>query len=385
MKVIQAVNGVFHHFELARQLEAQGHTAKIFTTFPWQRIKREGIPQRHVRSFPWVHTPQLLVSRYWQIPGRLNAQINHLNFRSFDAWITRNLKPCDAYIALSGSGLKSGQRAQQLGSKYICDRGSSHIRYQDSIVTEEYRIWGFEQPACDPWMIDREEAEYAKADAITVASEFSRRSFLEMGVPAKKVNKIPYGVKLDSFRRTGEPAKNSFDILFAGSVSLRKGIPYLLEAFQRFRYPGKRLRLIGNVEPSAKAILAKMDLTGVEILGRMPQHELVEYMSKSHVLVLPSIEDGFGLVITQAMACGCPVISSEHTGGPDLLQDGIAGFVVPIRSAKAIAAHLQQMADDPGLRQRMSEAALLQVQSVGGWHDYGAQYIEFLKTLTRTG
>jgi alpha-maltose-1-phosphate synthase len=105
-------------------------------------------------------------------------------------------------------------------------------------------------------------------------------------------------------------------------------------------------------------------------------------MSTSHVMVLPSIEDGWGLVMGQAMACGCPVISSDHTGGPDLYSHGVEGFIVPIRSADAIAQSLQQLADDPHLRQSMSEAALRRVKSLGGWEDYGRQYAAFLQELT---
>jgi glycosyltransferase involved in cell wall biosynthesis len=104
-------------------------------------------------------------------------------------------------------------------------------------------------------------------------------------------------------------------------------------------------------------------------------------MSQSHVLVLPSIEDGFGMVITQAMACGCPVISSTNTGGPDLYCDGKEGFIVPIRSPESIHTALQQLADDSSLQQRMSEASLQLVQSFGGWHQYGENYSRFLKAL----
>jgi alpha-maltose-1-phosphate synthase len=108
-------------------------------------------------------------------------------------------------------------------------------------------------------------------------------------------------------------------------------------------------------------------------------------MSTSHVMVLPSIEEGLALVQGQALACGCPMISSENTGGADLFSHGIEGFFVPIRSADAIAERLQQLADDPTLRQSMSEAALRRVKSLGGWEQYGLQYANFLTNLTSSG
>jgi starch synthase len=108
-----------------------------------------------------------------------------------------------------------------------------------------------------------------------------------------------------------------------------------------------------------------------KVLGHLPQAQLKDLMSRSHALVLPSIEEGLALVQAQAMACGCPVIGTDHTGSEDLYTDGQEGFIVPIRRADLIAERLTQLADQPDLRARMSQAALLRVKQTGGWHAYG--------------
>jgi glycosyltransferase involved in cell wall biosynthesis len=233
----------------------------------------------------------------------------------------------------------------------------------------------------DPYFVEREEAEYSQADAITVPSSFALRSFVQMGVPKEKLRRIPYGVRLDRFRRVAEPPRDEFRVLFAGTVSLRKGVPYLLEAFRALRHPRKRLRLVGPVTGEMQGLLHRFDLTDVELVGRVPQVEMAEYMSSSHVMVLPSIEEGLALVQGQAMACGCPLISSEHTGGEDLFSESVEGFLVPIRSSAVIAQRLQQLADDVDLQQRMSEAALARVQSLGGWSEYGDQWANLVTDL----
>lgn len=383
MRILQAANGVFHHFELARQLDAQGHTGQIFSTFPWRRLHREGLPRDRVRTFPWIHTPQLVLAHRLHITDSLNRQITRAMFQTFDGWVAGNLTACDAYVALSSSGFRSGPRAQELGARYVCDRGSSHIRYQNEVVSEEMRYWGLEPRVVDPFMIDREEAEYARADAVTVPSKFAYQSFLAKGFPESKLRRVPLGVRLEFFKPEGGPPPESFDILFVGSVTVRKGIPYLLQAFQKVRHPGKRLRIVGGVPDEMRAVIARFDLSNVELIGTVSQSEVRRYMSTSHVMVLPSVEDGWGMVMGQAMACGCPVISSDHTGGPDLYTHGIEGFIVPIRSADTLADSLQQLADDPLLRQSMSEAALIRVRSLGGWADYGSQYAAFLNSLTK--
>lgn len=292
------------------------------------------------------------------------------------------MSPCDAYVALSGAGETSGAQAQKMGAKYVCDRGSSHVRYQGQIMSEEYRRWKVSVPPFDSRFIAREENEYENANAITVLSEFARKTFLECGVPAKKIHKMLLGVQLDAFRSTAEPSVDSFEVLFAGALCFRKGIPDLLDAFRRLRHPRKRLRMVGVVTREIQPYLKTQSLTDVEITGPLPQSDLARIMNQSHVLVLPSIEDGFGMVITQAMACGCPIISSQNTGGPDLYDDGAEGFIVPIRSPESICFALQLLADDPALRQKMSEASLRIVHSFGGWHQYGENYSNFLKALS---
>lgn len=381
LRVVQAVSGTFHHFDLARELHGRGYLARIYSTYPMWRLRREGVPDEYVRTFPWIHTALMGLPRYVRVPQRVRKELELVNIRMFDAWVASSLEDCDVFVGISGSGLKAGRTAQSRGAKYVCDRGSSHIRYQMEILLEEYGRWGFPRKQVDPRVVEREEAEYAIADAITVPSEFSRRSFLAKDVPAAKLHKVPYGVRLDRFKKTGEPPAEGFDVLFAGAVSIRKGIPYLLEAFSRFRHPKKRLRLAGPVEEEMSSLLAGFDLTNVEVLGRQTQAELAKVMSESHVMVLPSVEDGFGLVMAQAMACGTIVIASKNTGGPDLFTDGVEGFVVPIRSAEAIASRLTQLADDPDLRCRMSVAALKRVEHLGGWNDYGAQCAAVYKQL----
>jgi glycosyltransferase involved in cell wall biosynthesis len=196
------------------------------------------------------------------------------------------------------------------------------------------------------------------------------------------VHVIPYGVRLDRFRPTGKPSDDAFEVLFAGQVSLRKGIPYLLEAFSILRHPHKRLTIVGSVQEDMRELLRKVPTENVIFTGSIAQPDLAVSMSRSHVLALPSVEEGLALVQGQAMACGCPVIGTTATGAEDLFTDGLEGFIIPERDVRALADRLQQLADDPGLRARMSEAALQRVRSLGGWDTYGERWDDLLHTLT---
>ena len=287
----------------------------------------------------------------------------------------------DALIGISGSSLRAGALIQRTGGVFICDRGSTHQRYQEQLLAYEFRRWGVATPPSDPRDTRREEAIYAACDAITVPSTMAARSFAEMGVPRNKVHVIPYGVRLENFQPTGEPSADTFDVLFAGAVGLRKGVPYLLDAFARLRHPRKRLRIVGTVQEDIRSVLPKLPMENVEMLGSVPQSELAALMSRSHVLALPSIEEGLALVQAQAMACSCPVVCSTNTGGEDLFSDGVEGFIIPIRDPIVLANRLQQLADDPALQRSMREAALKRVTSIGGWKEYGDRWERLLQSL----
>jgi starch synthase len=382
MKVDQAVGGVFHHFELGRELHRRGLLGSIYSTFPWLRLKREGLPRTKVQTFPWIHTPEMLLGKVNMLPSWLSDESGYLNTLLFDEWTARRIHDCDAFIAISGCGLKTGDLVQKRGGVFICDRGSSHQRFQERIVSEEHSRWGVNTPVSDPRDTVREEKIYERADAIAVPSSFAQRSFLDLGVPAHKVHVLPYGVHLANFGKIADPAKNAFEVLFVGGVALRKGVPYLLEAFKLIRHPNKRLRIVGSMSPCFRQVLGRLPQNNVEFVGPVPQSLLPDMMSRSHVLVLPSVEDGFGLVLSQALACGCPVIASTNTGAADLINDGEEGFIVPIRDVKSLTERIQRFADDPELYRRMSEAALRRVQKIGGWTQYGNLWESLLRHLT---
>ena len=384
MQIVQAVLGAFHHFDLAHELHERGHLKKIYSTWPWARLKREGVPREFVESFILLHTPNYLLSRSRLYPKSLYWKIERLNLDAFDAWLSWKMPECDAFVAISSVGLKTGALVQRRGGKFICDRGSTHHRHQTNVLVEEYARWGIPNPPVLMGHTVLEEAIYAEADAITVPSTRAVKSFVDMGVPAAKMHRIPYGVRLERFCPVASPPdiRERFEAVFVGHVSLRKGIPYLLEAFAKVQHPNKRLRVVGAMQKEIEALLPRFPVESVEFLGAKPQAELPGILSSSHVLVLPSVEEGLALVQAQAMACGCPVLASTATGSEDLYADGVEGFIVEDRDVAAFADGMQRLIDTPGLQQQLSAAALARVRTIGGWHEYGERWQAMLKELT---
>ena len=353
----------------------------IYTGYPRFKLRQEGLPQSLIHSLPWLGLSYQAFIRVVK-DARLVHGFGWLTDNNEDLYVSTVVPPCDVFMALGATGLHTGRKVQRRGGVYICDRPCSHIRYQDTILREEYRLNGLTFAGVDPRAIAKEEAEYAAADAVVVPSTFVKRSFIEMGFPEAKLRQVPYGVDLSRFHPVGEPDPDEFSVLFAGSAAIRKGVRYLLEGFAGLDHPRKRLTFVGSVSPEAKALIDRAAETlPVTCLGHVPQLRLKEIMSRSHVMVLPSVEEGLALVQAQAMACGCPVIASTNTGSEDLFDDGVQGFIVPIRDPAAITQRMQRLAADPGLRRRMSAACIERVKAVGGWDRYGDAMAAIMEEL----
>jgi len=382
MRIVQVCVGKFHHFELASQLYSRGLLEMFYTGYPRYKLRESGLPKNRVRSFPWLMAPYMALQRYGILSSGARKEIAWLAHVTLDNYVARNMPESDGLIALSGAGVRSGRVMKQRGGFYICDRGSSHIRYQDAILREEFERWGATFPGVDVRIMNREEEEYHEADIITVPSEFALNSFIEMGVSKEKLRKVPYGVNLTVFKKVGAPSKEQFDVLFVGQVGFRKGVPYLLQAFSRFAHPSKRLRLVGALQPEMGGFLSRHPTSkDVEFLGTVPHQRLKDIMSQSHVMVLPSVEEGLAYVQAEALACGCPVIGTYNTGATDLFTDGVEGFIMPIRDSAAITEKLQFLADNPVKREEMSQMALKRVNKIGGWRDYGDRMASVIAEL----
>ncbi len=383
MKIALSTVGKFHTFDLARELHARGALAGIYSGYPQCKLRNEGIAKDLIHTFPWVMGSYMAFPWKQQLPNRVLQAWENLNAVSFGRWLEQSVVDCDVYVGLSGSTLRAGRKALARGGKYVCDRGSAHIRVQDELLREEHALWGVPFEGIDPRAIAREEAEYAEADCITVPSTFVLESFASRGIGVDRLRLLPYGVNLSRFHPTDSAADGAFNVLFVGGMSLRKGVQYLVQAYQKLVHPAKSLTLVGAPSEALIALLKERQLwpADVRVLGHVPQPQLKDIMSRSHVLVLPSIEEGLAMVQAQAMACGCPVIASEHTGSADLYTDGCEGFIVPVRNVDALSARLQQLADHPAQRAAMGQRALQRVSQIGGWSSYGDKAMAIYSAL----
>jgi len=360
--------GRFHHFDLARQVLRRGHGMRLYTSNPPSRVDPD------LRPFASTHW------RYrvpFAIGGRLGFGahlywLDEMLLKDLGRWMSRSLDLdwTDVLHALDGTDPIAGRFARANGKLWICDRGSTHILTQKEILDAEYKDLGLKPPQFSADRLERCVAEYEESHAVTVPSQFAKRSFLQHGIAEKRVYVCPYGVNLSEFRK-GEKRDAKFRVICVGQITIRKGIGHLLRAVEPLVRKNKlELWLVGQIDSAVQPLLD--NFKGVfEYKGVCPRKDLWRLYSQASVLVLASVEEGFGLVQAQAMACGVPVIATENTGAEDLFKDGVEGFIVTARSPEAIRAKLEWMMDNAARRDGMAAAALERVKTLGGWDRYG--------------
>lgn len=203
----------------------------------------------------------------------------------------------------------------------------------------------------------RERAEWAEADLIVCPSEFVRQSVAEQGGPVDRCVVVPYGVDTRFQIPTRGRRDGPLRVLTVGSLGLRKGTPYVLEAARRmagladFRMVGR-----GTVPSEACAGLEGV----VQFTGPVPRLEIIAQYAWADVFLLPSVCEGSATVTYEALAAGLPVITTPNTGS--VVRDGTDGFVVPIRDVDAIVQSLHLLRDDRARLSEMSHNARLRAQ-----------------------
>jgi glycosyltransferase involved in cell wall biosynthesis len=296
----------------------------------------------------------------------------------YDRQARKKLDNCDIFVGWSSFSLHTLCEAKARGVVTIIERGSSHIAYQYQILQEEYERFGIEY-YLEPRILEKELQEYVEADFISIPSLFVKRTFLERGIPKDKLIHIPYGVDLHSFRQVSKE-DNVFRVIFAGAMTLQKGVHYLLQAFAELNLPNAELWLLGSLTPEIKPFFERY-AGHYRYLGHIPQVELYQYYSQGSVFVIFSIQEGLAMVQTEAMACGLPVICTTNTGGEDIIRNGIDGYILPIRDVEGLKEKLIYLYENPNICCEMGQSAKKRVGSGFTWDDYGTRIIEKYQML----
>jgi len=340
---------------------------------PYQWLTRGLKEKLRKRAYPSIdrrlvrtHPIGALAHRFHR---RFDDRLDKAVFRDndqFDRWIARHLPEFgNLMIAYESAALHGFRRAHELGIPKILYQPIGVAEYALEVLAREaQRFPQFASTLRYNWFppeeLARRKEERQLADAIFCASSFTRGSLVEQGVPADKIVVEPYGVDQSLFQPTGDKYPR-FSLIWASSFTQTKGIVYLLEAMARQPVPDMELVLMGYPYGGVDPVRAYEDRVRVRRLGHVTRGQLAEMMPRCHVHVFPTILDGFGRNIIEAMACGLPVITTPNGAGPDLIEDGVSGFIVPICDVDAICERLCWIHDHPDEARELGERGRLRV------------------------
>jgi len=349
---------------LARQL-APDRFARIERVF--LRRHNPEIPQASVGTVPSFDVALRLEARLETDHPQLARALARWRTERFDARLAQQvekLRPDAVFLFSDVGSKKTLPLLKRLGIPSILSMVHGDVRDEERLLETEaaaapdfmpiYLGGGHLDRSMLSWLHERRLRDIDLADRVVVPSEHIAKSLLRHGTPPQKLCVIPYAADCRRFQPlTDKRHGPDCTFLFAGGISQRKGIKYLLEAWRRVRRPGWRLQLLGPMPSDPGPLDPYLDL--VEPLGRVSHAEMPGRMAAADVFVFPSLFEGSAVVTYEALACGLPSVVTHSAGS--VVRDGVEGFVVRPRDVDLLAGRMEQLGNDPELRARMAAAA----------------------------
>jgi glycosyltransferase involved in cell wall biosynthesis len=295
-----------------------------------------------------------------RIPYRLMG--NRRTYALHDFIVSRRIEKLVGQIDIIHTwpqgALRTLETAARLGIPTVLERPNAHTRFAYEVVQQECKRLDVSLPpdhehAYNEDVLRLEEAEFDRADYLLCPSEFVVRTYLDRGFEQKKLIRHFYGVDETTYfpGHQSDSNKNGLTMLFVGVCAVRKGVHFALEAW--LKSPAHRegtFLIAGEFLPDyAQKLAPLLSHPSVQVLGH--RNDIPELMRKSDILILPSIEEGFGLVCTEAMSSGCvPLVSDACT---ELCRHMENALVHRVGDVDSLAQHITLLHGDRTLLQRL--------------------------------
>jgi alpha-maltose-1-phosphate synthase len=341
------------------------------------------------RNFPNIPEPNKSPHLLWEALARVGTRVKPAGLTSRVGWydvlfcghdlqVSRALESdLDAVYAYEDGAKNTFSIAARRGAAAIYELPLGYYK----AVESEIRRAQNERPDFVPglyeeprWKQARKNAEIELADVVVVPCAWAARSLSYADSCGKKpVVVVPYGTPADEIpARTRRPA-GPFTVLFAGQIGLRKGAPHLIEAWERLNLKDARLWMAGSMALDRGYLASHSN--GFHYLGAIPRMRLLEIMREADLFVFPSLAEGFGLVIGEALASGVPVLTTTNTGGPELIKDGREGWCIPAHDIDSLMEHIGWAYDNRDALYEMGNLARGRAEQ-WTWGDYRRRLIQ---------
>ncbi len=353
-----------------------------------QAHRSPDLPDEKVRQFTEFLSLILLVLARVDKSKKIYSVLKIYRDTVFNKKVARYCKKncIDVVISFDVLSAQLYEELDRLGVRIvkILDMSAPYFPYMYNVFKQESQQCSVSQlnkvletRLFDYWH-SQAEKEVVAADGFLAASDFTKKSLIESGVDANKVYKCTYGAEL-SFLEAPRPMRSEndrFHCIYVGNITEQKGCRYLLETIKAAENENITFSLAGAY--SLDNPIVKECYQRANFLGYLSKPDLIKHLCNSQVMIFPSLSDGFGFAVLEAMSCGVVPICSANAGVSDLIKHNETGFVVDAMDSNAIYAHLMKLYSDPELLHQMSDAARKSLTGVT-WDNY---YQDVIRSLS---
>ncbi len=377
-QVALVVCGKFHYFNYVPFLEQAGALSQFIFSHRVSGKGRLGGSARLRNLF----IKEYLFQFHTRLLGdRLGNLLHPLYHWQWDRTAAAVLRPCDVlHFLMHGNCRAVITRARKFNAVCLGEAVNSYPDDYQAQIDQEYADLGLPGRPVRPRFVDRIKDEIPRVDRILVPSSFVEESYVKHGIRREKMIRLAYGANLQDFT-PGPGGGSIFKVVCTGQVTLRKGHQYLLRAWKALNLPSAELHCCGFVDQRLIGRLQAIGAPNVIFHGSLPKAELVRRLQSADLFVFPTVEDGFGIAILEAMACGLPVIASTNCGAPDIMTDGREGRVVQARSVEALMRAIEESYRDQASARAMGMAGRALVENKYNWSNYASSLVEIYRTL----
>jgi len=287
----------------------------------------------------------------------------------FDSRLSTHTADVKLFNSVMGQCCRTFELLSKKRMPLVLTALNTHIDNVVEALAEEYQRLNIPgRSFIHPSMQQRVRREIECASCVHAVSEAVKLSFIQRGVKPEKIQVVLPAVDLNYFHPVAKK-DHIFRVLAVLTIDPRKGIYYLLKAFEQAAIPNSELVIIGATgDRWSKQLLQQYrgKLKNLRIQSADVLHDPIENTyGQASVFVHPAIEDGFALAVSQALACGRPVITTRQTGAAQLIRDGQNGCVLECRDVDGLIECLRMLARDQSLLERLGAAAPTAVAHLG--------------------
>ena len=318
-RVAVAPGGIFHSPLLMRILNNKNFDLSLYSAYPRYYFKRY-LDFKY--NYYFIPMPFQSLEKIFKI----NIELNEIDCFLFDYFFSKKKLEYDYFHGWAGYSYLSMKKLieNNKNTKIFLERSCPHIDFQEKIIKSEYEFFNLDYKIKPKKFIEKCKEEYDLASKIVVPSKYSANSFYKTGFDKEKIyiSSLSYKFEIQDNHIKQNHDNNIFKVCSVGGNAIRKGFYYLVKAWSELNLKNSQLNIrtdLKNLKKNKKIMNLLNKTDSIKIIDKITN--MKSFYNEHSLFCLTSIDEGFGMVVTEALSCGLPVIISENVGSKDIFEN----------------------------------------------------------------